>query len=100
MSAVDVTRTDDRPESDEAAAAFDAMRRQLALLASAAEGFASHQQAIATRDYGPDLEKIAARMTDKPTVEIDAQVSGRRLGTVAAAEVDYDWYGPRGVQSG
>jgi hypothetical protein len=62
MSAVDFTGTDDRPASDDAAVAFEAMRRQLALLASAIEGFASRQDSIATRDYAPDLENIAERM--------------------------------------
>jgi hypothetical protein len=38
------------------------MRRQLALLAAAVEGLASRQDEIATRDYAPDLEKIAERM--------------------------------------
>jgi hypothetical protein len=32
------------------------------LLASAVEGFASRQEAIAARDYAPDLEKIAGRI--------------------------------------
>lgn len=64
MSVEDVTEADERPASDDAAVAFDAMRRQLALLTSAVEGFASRQEAITARDYGPDLEKIAARMAN------------------------------------
>jgi hypothetical protein len=59
---MDVFEAEERPASDEVTVAFDAMRCQLALLTSAVEGFASRQEAIAARDYGPDLEKIAERM--------------------------------------
>ena len=64
MSALEPPDADERSASDDAATAFDAMRRQLALLTSAVEGFASRQEAITARDYGPDLEKIAARMAN------------------------------------
>lgn len=50
--------------ADDATVAFDAMRRQLALLTSAVERFASRQEAITAFDYGPDLEKVAARMAN------------------------------------
>ncbi|MDQ8756914.1 hypothetical protein RCO27_11820 [Sphingosinicella sp. LHD-64] len=46
------------PPPDDAAAAFEAMRRQLALLTSAVEGFAARQEAIAARDYAPDLARL------------------------------------------
>lgn len=57
-----MTEPDQTRAPDDAAVAFDAMRRQLALLSAAVEGFASRQQAIAARDYAPDLEKIAERI--------------------------------------
>lgn len=62
MSAMKISEANERSASDDAAVAFDAMRRQLALLTSAVEGFASRQEAISARDYGHDLEKIAERM--------------------------------------
>jgi len=37
------------------------MRRQLALLTAAVEGFASRQQAIEARDYAPDLGRLIER---------------------------------------
>lgn len=43
------------------AEAFEAMRRQLALLAAAVEGFASRQQAIEARDYTPDIARLIDR---------------------------------------
>jgi hypothetical protein len=52
------TRPTPEPPTDNAAAAFDAMRRQLALLAAAVEGFAARQDVIAARDYAPDLAQI------------------------------------------
>ena len=64
MSVPEIPEANERSASDDAASAFDAMRRQLALLTSAVEGFASRQEAIAARDYGHDLEKIAARMAN------------------------------------
>lgn len=58
-----MTDPDQTRAPDDAAVAFEAMRRQLALLSAAVEGFASRQEAIAARDYAPDLEKIAERLT-------------------------------------
>lgn len=43
------------------AEAFEAMRRQLALLAAAVEGFASRQERIEARDYAPDLARLIER---------------------------------------
>lgn len=48
--------------ADDAAKAFNAMQRQLALLTAAIEGFAARQETIGARDYAPDLEKIAERL--------------------------------------
>lgn len=62
MNGIAAEGTTPSPSPDDAAIAFDAMRRQLALLASAVEGFASHQEVVAARDYAPDLEKIARRI--------------------------------------
>jgi len=62
MNETPVTEAEERSAPDDAAVAFYAMRRQLALLAAAVEGFAGRQEAIAARDYAPDMEKIAERM--------------------------------------
>jgi hypothetical protein len=40
------------------AEAFERIRRQLALLTAAVEGFASRQQVIEARDYAPDLGRL------------------------------------------
>ncbi len=58
----DVTATDP-------AGAFERMRRQLALLAAAVEGFASRQQAIEARDYAPDLGRLIERQ-DRFTISL------------------------------
>jgi hypothetical protein len=52
------TRPGQEPPADNAAAAFEALRRQLALLHAAVEGFAARQDVIAARDYAPDLARI------------------------------------------
>lgn len=43
------------------AEAFEQMRRQLALLTAAVEGFASRQQVLEARDYAPDLAQLIER---------------------------------------
>lgn len=43
---------------DDPEVAFDAMSRKLAGLTAAVEGFATRQQELHARDYGPDLVKI------------------------------------------
>jgi uncharacterized protein (DUF58 family) len=50
----------DEPQTDPAEA-FEQMRRQLALLTAAVEGFASRQQAVEARDYAPDLGRLIER---------------------------------------
>jgi cell division protein ZapA (FtsZ GTPase activity inhibitor) len=46
----------------DAATAFENMRRQLALLTAATEGFAARQAALEARDYAPDLARLAGAM--------------------------------------
>lgn len=46
----------------DAAMAFENMRRQLALLTAATEGFAARQAALEARDYAPDLGRLAGAM--------------------------------------
>jgi len=62
MNETPVAEEEERTAPDDAAVAFDAMRRQLALLTAAVEGFASRQEALRARDYAPDLEKIVERL--------------------------------------
>ena len=48
-------------QATDPAEAFEQMRRQLALLTAAVEGFASRQQVIEARDYAPDLAQLIER---------------------------------------
>ena len=47
-----------QPSAADPAVAFDRMRRQLAVLSAAVEGFAARQQELHGRDYTDDLAKI------------------------------------------
>ena len=51
----------DAPALD-ASTAFENMRRQLALLTAATEGFAARQAVLEARDYAPDLARLAGAM--------------------------------------
>jgi hypothetical protein len=58
MSDLAVHEAPDAPSADDPAAAFEAMRGELALLRYAVQGFAGKQEEIAARDYAPDLARL------------------------------------------
>lgn len=82
-------------EGDDAAIAFEAMRRQLALLQAVVEGFASRQQRIEARDYAPDLGRLIERqdrvrdaintLADRPALSLTPQALGREIELAGAA---------------
>lgn len=51
----------DEQAPDDAAAAFEAMRGELALLRAAVRGFAARQEDLVARDYTPDLARLLGR---------------------------------------
>jgi hypothetical protein len=79
-----------RPAVSDAAVAFEGMRRQLAMLSAAVEGFAARQQELDARDYGPDLAKIHAQQEAlRGAVETLARRPAMALTPAAmAAELD------------
>jgi hypothetical protein len=81
MSELDIPADDTATDPAEA---FERMRRQLALLTAAVEGFASRQQAIEARDYAPDIARLIERqerftaairtLADRPAMALTPEV--------------------------
>jgi len=82
------------------AEAFERMRRQLALLSAAVEGFASRQQAIEARDYAPDIARLIERqermveaikiLAARPAVALTPQELAERITEAGRAARDTD----------
>ena len=83
------------PSAADPAVAFDRMRRQLAVLSAAVEGFAVRQQELHGRDYTADLAKIfdqhrlvvgAINTLDKrPAMDLTPEVVASQIATAGTS---------------
>jgi hypothetical protein len=79
--------------SDDAAAAFEALRDELALLRFAVQGFAGRQEEIAARDYTADIARllgaqqkvhqVIGELAHRPGVALTPETLARELETAA-----------------